>query len=206
MHYGMVIDTKRCIGCHSCSVACRFENNLPVGNWWNHVHTEGGEYPDTPAGEFPDLKLSYLPVACQHCEDPACANACPVGATYKDPETGIVRQDYDKCIGCRICMTACPYHGVRTFNWEDLSYMVDETLGDKDVPAHQKHVVEKCTLCYHRVARGEEPSCISACPGRARFFGDLDDPNSEVSKLLRERSSERLLEDRGTNPSVYYLV
>lgn len=205
MHYGMAIDTQRCIGCHSCSVACRYTNNLPEGNWWTRVYTEGGNHPDTPAGQFPNLTMSYVTVACQHCENPACVTACPVGATYKDPETGVVRQDYDKCIGCRVCMAACPYHGVRTFNWEEPSYIM-AGLGEAGVAPHQRNVVEKCTFCYQRVARGEQPACISACPGRARTAGDLDDPNSEISKLLRERSYKQLLPERGTKPSVYYLV
>ncbi|MCI8468132.1 MAG: 4Fe-4S dicluster domain-containing protein, partial [Eggerthellaceae bacterium] len=119
MRYGFAIDTKRCIGCHTCSVACRIENNLPNGTWWNRALTDGGAEMDTPAGEFPDATMSYLTVACQHCENPACVKVCPVGATYKDPETGVVRQDYDKCIGCRMCMSACPYTGVRSFNWEE---------------------------------------------------------------------------------------
>lgn len=205
MHYGMAIDTQRCIGCHSCSVACRHTNNVPEGNWWNRVYTEGGEWQDTPKGSFPDLTMSYVTIACQHCENPACVTVCPVGATYKDPETGVVRQDYDKCIGCRICMSACPYHGVRTFNWEEPSYVMGG-LGEGDAPTHQKNVVEKCTFCYQRVARGEQPACISACPGRARASGDLDDPGSEISRLLRERSHKQLLPERGTKPSVYYLV
>ena len=100
MHYGFAIDTKRCIGCHTCAVGCRMENHLPKGIWWNRILTKGGEDMDTPEGIFPDVTMSYVPVACQHCENPACVKACPVGATYKDPETGAVRQDYDKCIGC----------------------------------------------------------------------------------------------------------
>ncbi|MCI2241308.1 4Fe-4S dicluster domain-containing protein [Adlercreutzia sp. JBNU-10] len=206
MRYGFAIDTKRCIGCHTCSTACRIENNLPAGMWWNRALTEGGAEMDTPAGEFPDATMSYLTVACQHCENPACVKVCPVGATYKDPETGVVRQDYDKCIGCRMCMSACPYNGVRSFNWEEPSYVVDFAMGDADVPPHQKHVVEKCTMCWHRLAKGEEPMCVKTCLARARFWGDLDDPESEVAKLVRERSSKQLLADEGTKPSVYYLV
>jgi molybdopterin-containing oxidoreductase family iron-sulfur binding subunit len=131
---------------------------------------------------------------------------CPVGATYKDSETGIVRQDYDKCIGCRMCMAACPYTGVRSFLWEEPAFAMGSDFGDKDAASHQKHVVEKCTMCWHRIARGEEPACISACPERARFWGDLDDPDSEVSQLIREREYMQLLPDEGTRPSVYYLV
>lgn len=205
-HYGFALDGQRCIGCQTCSVACRIENNLPQGTWWNRALTDGGEDMDTPAGIFPDVKMSYLTVACQHCENPACVKVCPVGATYRDEETGIVRQDYDKCIGCRMCMSACPYTGVRSFNWEEPKFTIDFSVGDADVPSHQKHVVEKCTMCWHRLAKGEEPACVEVCPARARFWGDLDDPDSEVSRLVREREHMRLLEDRGTNPSVYYLV
>ncbi|WP_165045819.1 4Fe-4S dicluster domain-containing protein [Adlercreutzia sp. ZJ138] len=207
MRYGLAIDTKRCIGCHTCAVQCRNENNVPKKVWWNRVITVGaGEYLDEPDGEFPNCTMTYYTVSCQHCDNPACVKVCPVGATYKDPETGIVRQDYDKCIGCRMCMAACPYTGVRSFNWEEPQYLVDFSFGDEDVPVHQKHVVEKCTMCYHRIARGQEPACIAACPARARCFGDLDDPDSEISKQIASRSYEHLLEDRGTQPSVYYLV
>ena len=174
--YGMVIDTKRCVGCNACSVNCKITNNLPETNWWTRVLTEGGD------------------------------EVCPVGATYKDPETGVVRQDYDKCIGCRMCMAACPYTGVRSFNWEEPKYPVDHAVGDADVPKHQKHVVEKCTFCYQRLAREEVPACMELCPARARHFGDFDDPDSEVSKLVKERSYEQLLASEGTKPSVYYLV
>ncbi|MEF9925739.1 MAG: 4Fe-4S dicluster domain-containing protein, partial [Raoultibacter sp.] len=157
-------------------------------------------------GTYGHATKSYLTLSCQHCENPACVKVCPVGATYKDPETGIVRQDYDKCIGCRMCMAACPYTGVRSFNWEEPKYSVPFSVGDASIPAHQKHVVEKCTLCNHRLAKGEQPACVLACPAYARFFGDLNDPNSEVSKLIRDREYKQLLPERGTNPSVYYLV
>ena len=206
MHYGMVIDTKRCVGCNACTVACKMANNVPQDIFWTRALTDGGEMMDTPAGEFPDVSLRYITVSCQHCENPACAKVCPVGATYKDPETGVVRQDYDKCIGCRMCMPACPYTGVRSFNWEEPRYPMDFALGDADAPKHQKHVVEKCIFCYQRLARGETPACMDLCPARARHFGDLDDPDSEVSKLLKERSYEQLLPSEGTKPSVYYLV
>ena len=206
MHYGMVIDTKRCVGCNACTVACKMANNVPQDVFWTRALTDGGDMMDTPAGEFPDISMRYITVSCQHCENPACAKVCPVGATYKDPETGVVRQDYDKCIGCRMCMSACPYTGVRSFNWEEPRYPMDFALGDADAPKHQKHVVEKCIFCYQRLARGETPACMDLCPARARHFGDLDDPNSEVSQLIKERSYEQLLPSEGTKPSVYYLV
>ena len=204
--YGMVIDTKRCIGCWTCAVACKTENNLPEGIWWNRVMTDGGASIDTPAGVWPNVRKDYITVSCMHCENPACVKVCPVGATYKDAETGIVRQDYDKCIGCRMCMAACPYSGVRSFNWEEPKYYTDFAMGGADVPLHQKHVVEKCTYCWHRIAQGVEPACMTLCPGRARYWGDLNDPESEVSKLIATRQYKQLLPEKGTRPSVYYLV
>ncbi len=206
MRYGFAIDTRRCIGCHTCAVACRIENNLPKGSWWNRTLTDGGTEQDTPEGTYPNVKMSYITIACQHCENPACVKVCPVGATYKDEETGVVRQDYDKCIGCRMCMAACPYTGVRLFNWEEPKYTIDFAIGDSDIAPHQKHVVEKCTMCWHRLARGEEPACVEVCPERARFWGDLDDPESDVARLVRERDYKQLLPERDTKPSVYYLV
>lgn len=206
MRLGLVIDTKDCIGCHTCAVQCRNENNVPADIWWNRVTTEGGSQIDVPGGHWPDNSMSYITVSCQHCSNPACAKVCPVGATYKDKETGIVHQDYDKCIGCRMCMAACPYTGVRSFNWDTPKYHTGYDRGDGAVPRHQKHVVEKCILCEHRVARGQQPACVGVCPARARHFGDLDDPDSEVSQLIREREVMQLLPEKGTNPSVYYLV
>ena len=194
-------------GCHTCAVACKIENNLPNEIWWNRILTDGGSNEmDIPKGSFPDNSIDYLPVNCQHCENPACVKVCPVGATYKDEATGIVRQDYDKCIGCRMCMAACPYTGVRSFNWQEPEYMLDYTLGAKDSPAHQRHTVEKCTMCWHRVASDGEPECVKACPGRARIWGDLDDPESDVSKAIASRQYKQLLPEEGTKPSVYYLV
>ncbi|MDR1183487.1 MAG: 4Fe-4S dicluster domain-containing protein [Coriobacteriales bacterium] len=203
---GMVIDTKRCIGCSTCAIACKSANNIPDTVWWNKANTIGGEVPDSPSGVYPNLKMEFLTLACQHCENPACVRVCPVGATYKREEEGVVIQDYDKCIGCRMCVAACPYTGVRSFNWEEPKYSIEVMVGDADAPAHQKHVVEKCTFCAHRLARGGQPACVAACPGRARTFGDLSDPLSAVSKKLQSREYKQLLPERGTNPSVYYLV
>lgn len=201
---GMVIDSKRCIGCHTCAMACKVENNLPDKNWWNRVVTIGGDEMDSPAGTYPNLSMATITVACQHCENPACVKACPVGATYKRDD-GVVIQDYDKCIGCRMCMAACPYTGVRVFNWEKPKHTIEFAVGDVDVPEHQKHVVEKCTLCAHRLAKGLQPACVEVCPGRARHFGDFNDPESEVSQLLLKRAHFQLLPEKETNPSVYFL-
>lgn len=158
--YGFAIDTIRCVGCHTCSIACKIENNLPDDVIWNRVLTNGGASMDTASGTFPNLSKEYVTVACQHCENPACVKVCPVGATFKDPDTGAVRQDYDKCIGCRMCIAACPYTGVRSFNWDEPTHSIGFAVGDTDAPEHQKHTVEKCTMCWHRLARGEEPTCV----------------------------------------------
>ena len=204
--YGTVIDIQACIGCTSCAVACKIENNIPDEIWWNKVFTDGGRNFNTPKGKYPNLTISNYTLACQHCENPACTTVCPVGATYKNSETGAVVQDYDKCIGCRMCMSACPYTGVRSFNWENPKYSVGHAVGDASVKPHLMHVVEKCTMCSHRLARGEQPACIEVCPGRARHFGDLDDPNSEVSQLLSKRKHMQLLQEKGTKPTTYYLI
>jgi len=205
MRYGMVIDLRRCIGCYNCAVSCKIGNNLPDDIWWNRVLTVGGGTIDTASGTYPnDLQMSHMPISCQHCENPACVKACPIGATYKREEDGVVMQDYDKCIGCRMCMVSCPYNA-RSFNWKKPEHYVDHALGDADAPQHQYNVVEKCTFCANRTARGDVPVCMELCPARARFWGDLDDPDSEVSKKLQGRQYIRLMEDKGTGPNVYYL-
>ena len=203
MRYGMVIDLKRCSGCKTCSVVCKVANNIPNNIIWNRVLTEGGNAPDTAGGTWDNPEMQHWPVACQHCENPACTKVCPVGATWKDEQTGIVRQDYDKCIGCRMCMAACPYNA-RSFNWEEPVRDVDFNYGDAEVPVRPRGVAEKCTLCRERTDRGEEPMCVVCCPTHARIFGDLDDPASEVSKTVVERKAHVLLEEQGTRPQVYY--
>ncbi len=206
MRYAMAIDLKRCVGCHTCSVACKMANNLPNEIWWNRILTVGGEAMDTAAGTFPNNTLEYLPVNCQHCANPACVKACPVGATYQREEDGVVIQDYDKCIGCRYCMVACPYSGVRQFNWKKPEYHVDFAVGDANITPHQYNTVSKCTFCVHRLAEGKKPACMELCIGRARYFGDIDDPESEVSKAIQGRTYFHLLEEKGTKPHVYYLT
>lgn len=205
MRYGMAINLDRCIGCHTCSVACKQENNLPDGIWWNRVLTVGGEEMDTPEGKFPNAHMKYITVNCQHCENPPCVKACPVGATYKREEDGVVIQDYDKCIGCRMCMVACPYNA-RSFNWKKPEYAIDVPMGDPDADKHQYNVVEKCTFCTHRLAKGEQPACIEVCITRARVFGDIDDPDSEINKTIQGRPFVRLLEEKGTKPKIIYLT
>jgi len=208
-HWGMVIDLDKCIGCQSCTAACRAENNIPfVGPeeaelgraiFWNEVIFD-------IEGEYPQVKASIIPRPCFHCDNPPCVKVCPVGATYKREEDGLVIQLYDRCIGCRYCTVACPY-GARYFNWYKPEWPEGmDRYQNPDVPLRPKGIVEKCTFCIHRLEKGLPiPACNQACPTGARFFGDLDDPTSEVSQLARRPRAFRLLEELGTEPHVFYL-
>lgn len=152
---GMVIDLSRCVGCHTCANACKMSNNVPMGMLWNRVLTDGEDVLDGAQGTYPDLTRRYVPLACQHCENPACMKVCPTGATHKD-EKGRVEIDYDKCIGCRFCMAACPYNA-RVFNWSEPDHDPDFQTGFKDVPVRPRGVMEKCTLCKeHRRRRARQ--------------------------------------------------
>ena len=199
----IAINLNRCVGCHTCANACKMQNNVPMGMLWNRILTKDCDVIDGAVGEYPNLKRVYLPVQCQHCENAACQKVCPTGATYKD-EKGRVEIDYDKCIGCRMCMAACPYNA-RTFNWNDPVRATGASYGDARVPERARGVMEKCTLCKERTDEGDEPMCVRCCPADARIFGDLDDPDSAVSRLRREQSAEVLLEEKGTRPQVFYV-
>ena len=203
--YAIVVDKKRCIGCSSCAVACKLENNIPDQIWYKKVRTIGGMQPLTPAGVYGDCSMTFEPWGCNHCDNAPCVEVCPSGATFKDEETGIVMQDTEVCIGCGACLTACPYEGVRTMLEEEPKWRVDFPVGAVEAPLHIAGKVEKCNLCAHRVLNGQEPACVEGCPGRAMFFGDLNDPESKVSKLLAEREYYVLQPEAGTNPNVFYL-
>ena len=150
--YAIVTDLNRCVGCLGCSVACKVANNVPIGSFWNKV-LRIGPYGIHEGSVFPDVYTYFLPVSCQHCEDPECVKVCPTGASQKMPD-GTVQIDKSKCIGCQFCAMSCPY-GVRYLNEEE-------------------RVVEKCTLCEQKIAQGELPQCVAQCGSRARFFGDLE--------------------------------
>ncbi|AJC11613.1 4Fe-4S ferredoxin [Berryella intestinalis] len=198
----IAVNVGRCVGCHTCSISCKMSNNVPDGMLWNRVLTENSEVIDGAVGVYPALSRDYLPLACQHCENPACQKVCPTGATYKDGK-GRVEIDYDKCIGCRMCMAACPYNA-RVFNWTEPVRSAGSNYGEADVPVRPKGVMEKCTLCSERTDRGDAPMCVTCCPARARVYGDLDDPDSEISKIAREKNVRILLEEMGTSPQVFY--
>lgn len=155
----LVINIDRCTGCDSCIVSCKFENHLPLGTFYNRVMQVGS------TGTYPNIERYNLPVQCQQCTHARCVEVCPTGASYRDSESGIVLVNEAKCIGCQYCLYACPY-GVRSFSEED-------------------GVARKCTLCQHLTADGKaDPACVHNCPGGARFYGDLDDPDSAVSREL----------------------
>jgi molybdopterin-containing oxidoreductase family iron-sulfur binding subunit len=165
-----------------------------------------------------EYRMDFLPVSCQMCSKPPCVTFCPTGASYTNSE-GVVLVDFTRCIGCRFCMTSCPYN-VRHFNWTDpkkakramgydeYGHPYEKRDGKKLVYVRHrsKGVVEKCTFCYQYVSEGESPACIRSCTGRARFFGDLDNPDSEVSILIKEKPVYKLLNDKGTDPKVYYVA
>jgi Fe-S-cluster-containing dehydrogenase component len=206
-NWAMVIDQSKCIGCQECEYACQASNDINPDITWNRLYQT-----ENVAG-----KNTYLSVPCMHCEHAPCVSVCPVGASYYRND-GIVMMDYDRCIGCRYCQVACPY-GARFFNWEaftgDNPYVPD--WGEPDVARRPRGVVEKCTFCVQRIDRGMQlglipgyhreatPVCVNVCPTGARMFGDLNDPNSQVSLALKGSPSYRLKEELGTAPRVYYL-
>ncbi len=202
--YAMAIDIKRCFGCQTCAVACKMANGMPKGVAYSKVLTVGGSFIDTARGSYPDCSLEYLPFQCQHCEKPACMAACPTGATQQRDD-GIVSIDGELCIGCASCIEACPYEGVRTLLEGAPDYYLDMVVGEADAPAHRGGTVEKCTFCYNLVDRGEPPACMQLCPGRARHWGDLDDPESGISRAIAGREYDFLHEEAGTSPKIYYL-
>jgi Fe-S-cluster-containing dehydrogenase component len=217
--YGMVIDTRRCVGCRACMVACKAENKTPPGVFYTVVvdHVIEPRINDKPL---------FMTKPCFHCENPACVDVCPVSATFKRERDGIVVIDYDRCIGCRYCMTACPY-SARWFDFGEDYPSVAGATAYADVPSPEYGQfrkrrregspignVRKCTFCVHLQdeagrydrAAGRWPACAKTCTGHAIHFGDFNDPDSDVSRLLRERVAIRLKEELGTHPNVYYLM
>jgi len=176
IRFAMVIDTRKCVGCAACVFACKNENNVPDGYTRDWIEQEVW-------GKFPLLKMENRSQRCQHCDQPPCVYACPTGASHVGLG-GITLVDRDKCTGCKACIAACPY---------DARFV------------HPSGFVDKCTFCEHRVSRGKEPACVSVCPTNCLHFGDLNDPNSNVSRLLETRRYRTQKADLGTKPQLYWL-
>lgn len=207
-YWAMAIDLEKCIGCERCVHACQATNDTADGHLWNILIKD-----QTTFG-----KPVFITRPCMHCEHAPCVDVCPVRATYHR-EDGLVAMDYDRCIGCRYCMVACPY-GARVFNWRD---RIDEnpqvpTWGTPEIERRPRGVAEKCTFCAHRLDAAAErglrpgydraatPACCVVCPTEARVFGDLLDPESPVARALQGRQSVVLRSEIGTNPRVFYLL
>jgi len=226
--YSMMIDVGACIGCRRCLHACKLENNVPdepSNMHWIDLFELENKRPFSEIHGIPPEDASvdytaspreghwYLSFNCFHCDNPPCTKVCPTGATYKD-EDGLVLVNYDLCIGCRYCMAACPYNA-RTFNWWEAKHPparvspIDGsvvTLNPK-VPLRPRGVVEKCTFCAHRIRDGNPiPRCVEVCPVNARHFGDLNDPESEVSRILETVRTHRIKEELNTVPMLYYFT
>jgi len=223
--YAMVIDLHKCVGCAACDIACKSENNVPVEfSWSNHI-TE-------TSGTFPNTKYRYIPTLCNHCDNAPCVQNCPTTAMYKN-EDGLTLHNADKCIGCRLCQLSCPY-GVIWFNKHDphedytlpsepaipggtSSGLETAQAAGAPIPYYNparattyagirpRGVVEKCTFCDHRLAVGEDPACVVACPADARIFGDINDPESKPSQALAAHAPRVLQRDQGTHPHVFYI-
>lgn len=207
----MVIDLRKCIGCHACTVACIAENKLPPGVVYRPVM-------DEESGSYPNVTRVFTPRPCMHCDNPPCVPVCPVSATDKRPD-GVVAIDYDQCIGCRYCMAACPYNA-RSFDFGEFytqdtpavqPYETAPTFeyGRKRVRNGADSPVgnaRKCHFCLHRLDEGMLPACVTSCVGRATYFGDANDPDSLVSQLMARPNAQVLKPEANTRPRVHYLV
>jgi molybdopterin-containing oxidoreductase family iron-sulfur binding subunit len=210
--WAMVVDLDACRkeeGCRDCIVACHKAHNVPdLGNpkdevkWiWKEPYAEA--FPNQHHEYMQHgLQREEIPVFCNHCDNPPCTRVCPTQATWKR-EDGIVMMDWHRCIGCRYCVAACPY-GSRSFNWRDPRPFIADLR--TDYPTRSRGVVEKCTFCDERLAKGQVPACVEACKERCLVFGDLEDAHSEVRETLGKRHSIRRKPGLGTQPEIYYLV
>ena len=214
VRWGMIIDLQRCVGCKACTVACKAENHTPPGVAYNVVMEE-------EVGTYPHVRRTFLSRPCMQCTKSACTLVCPTQATYHRKD-GIVVVNYDRCIGCRYCIAACPYMA-RSFDYGHNYHTTQTKYEEAPAPeygenrtrrAHRSPEgnVRKCTFCLHRITRGLSPACAATCLGRAIHFGDLNDPDArcrvhgeKLQELLVTRAHMRLKEELGNEPAVYYL-
>lgn len=198
MRYGMVIDLNRCCGCDACAVACKQVHGTEPGVYWTKV-VKGEE------GSYPNVRLTFLPTQCSHCAEAPCAQVCPTGATVMN-ENGVVLVDPDLCIGCRYCMAACPFDA-RSLTMGESYYGKDgATELEKSIYKEGRvGTVSKCRFCDDRLAEGKMPACVQTCPSKARFFGDLDDSDSEVSKILASKQSQVKRPELDLTQKIFYV-
>ncbi|TCS81276.1 4Fe-4S dicluster domain-containing protein [Tepidibacillus fermentans] len=175
--YGMLIDTTRCVSCFACRLACQMKNELEQDEAFIH-------FVEKEEGIYPKVKVHILPIQCQHCENAPCMKVCPTGATYKTAD-GIVLVDENKCIGCKYCVSVCPYNA--------------------RIEVKQSKTIQKCNFCSSELEKGGEPACVKTCIPEARIFGDLDDPNSKISQEIKKRHAKPILANQGTKPKIYYV-
>jgi Fe-S-cluster-containing dehydrogenase component len=215
VEFGYALDVSRCVGCRRCVTACVEENNQsrdPQVQWIRVLEMEkerGIDFAEANAyyepEKVPEPGHFYLPVSCQQCRNAPCVKSCPVGATWQEPE-GIVVIDYDWCIGCRCCMSACPY-GARHFNWSEPQLAADQVQPDMHYLGNRPRmqgVVEKCTFCIQRVRKGRYPACVEICPVGARKFGNLLDPAGELRYILEHKRVFVLKNELNTRPRFFY--
>ncbi|MFO7610307.1 MAG: 4Fe-4S dicluster domain-containing protein [Candidatus Krumholzibacteriia bacterium] len=215
VHFAYALDISRCVGCRRCVHACVDENNQsrdPQIEWIRVLEMEqdkGIDFhhadPYYEAEQVPRPGHFYLPMACQQCENPPCVKTCPVGATWPDDD-GIVVIDYDWCLGCRCCLSSCPY-GARRFNWSEPQLAADQLNPDTHLLGNRPRpigVVEKCTFCIHRVREGRYPRCVEVCPTGSRKFGNLLDPDSEIRYILEHKRVVVLKNELNTRPRFFY--
>ncbi|MCF6108436.1 4Fe-4S dicluster domain-containing protein [Mesorhizobium muleiense] len=201
----MVLDLDRCIGCWACAVACKQENSIGEGLWWQKVDTVGGETIDTSVGVFPDVQKYYQPRNCFHCADAPCIPVCPTNAIVKRDD-GIVEIKQELCVGCGKCEPACPFDAIEMNVVAPLLPPgLEKGHGAAEVQPRVAGVVEKCSFCSHRVDAGQDPACVAACPTQVITFGDVDNPESRVAAARRSPGAFRLGEDTGADPSVWFL-
>jgi len=205
----MVADLRRCVGCQTCTAACKHANATPPGVQWRRVL-------DMETGVYPDVKRSFIPVGCMHCADPPCMHVCPSTATYKRAD-GIVGINYDLCIGCAYCAVACPYQARYKVDRAEFAYGESMAPEAKRFDPKRVGVATKCTFCHERIDAGlasglkpgvdpdATPACVNSCIAGALHFGDVEDKNSNVSQLLAENQFFRMHEELGTEPGFYYL-
>lgn len=214
MRWGMLINLVKCAGCYGCIVKCKQEHFLPPGMMWGRLLI-------SETGTYPNVTKNMYPILCNHCTEPSCVKACPTGATQQR-EDGIVWVDQDKCVGCRYCLIACPYQ-VRSYYSEEKEYFPGQGFTEYEKMRERLYPVQtgtviKCNFCMERIDQGitngmrpgidreATPACVIICPNKARYFGDMDDPHSEVSRLIREQRAVQLHPEYGNEPSVYYVI